>query len=542
MKTQKLKPIIVYPISALFIAAIVLGLVSPEAFLAAELAVVDFTMQWLGWLFGAVTLAMTFLTLYIGFSKKGEIILGGKDAKPLMSTSAWVAISLCGGIASGVVFWGIVEPLTHYAYPIPGLGLEPFTEGSAISAMGVTFYHWAIPYYAFYSICGIAVGYACYNMKLDYSVSSTLYPVFGKHVRGAVGKFTDIACLFAIAGGVSAVLGVISTQIASGIQFLFQVEATNAMRGIILLVVVLAFMISSYTGLDKGVRILSSVNTKIFLFFMAFVFLFGGTSFILSITWEGFGYMMDNFFTRATYLSTVDGEQWPEWWTVIYYAWAVGYGPMMGMFLGKIARGRTLKEFVNVNFFLPAAFGIAWFGIFGGAAMNIQMNSTEEQLAAGTDLWAQIGQFGTEASVFLFFDYFPLGNVFSFVFLLVAGLSVVTLCDSMSTTISAMSCDMSADVGAEPPKKLKLYWAVLMSSLAFVNILTASTTGEISGIDATKQLVIATTGPLLIICAFQTFSVYKMMAKNEIYNIVECPETAVYDPEMVNLDQDISAQ
>lgn len=539
MGNQKIKPIIVYPISALFIAAIILGLVNPEAFLASEMAVVAFTMDWLGWLFGVVTIAMLFLCLYIFFSSKGDIILGGKEAKPLMSKRAWVSISLCGGIASGVVFWGIVEPLTHYAYPIPGLGLEPFSQASAVSSMGVTFYHWAIPYYVFYTICGIAVGYACYNMKLDYSVSSTLYPIFGKHIRGGIGKFTDIACLFAIAGGVSAVLGVISTQIASGIQFLFGIEATNTMRGIILLVVVIAFMLSSYTGLDKGVRFLSGLNTRIFLFFLLFVFIFGGTSFILSITWEGVGYMLDNFFTRATYLSTIDGEQWPEWWTVIYYAWSVGYGPMMGMFLGKIARGRSLKEFVQINFFIPVVFAIAWFGIFGGAAMNIQINSTETQLATGTDLWSQIGQFGTEASVFLFFDYFPLGSIFSFVFLLVAGLSVVTLCDSMSTTISAMSCDMSNDVGAEPPKKLKIFWAVLMSSLAFVNILTASTSGEISGIDATKQLVIATTGPLLIICAFQTYSVYKMMKHNDTYNIVECPETAKYDPEFANLDQDL---
>ncbi len=533
-RTQKMKPVIIYPAAALFLAAIVLGLVSPEGFYNAETAIVGFTMKWLGWLFGVVTLAMLVLCLYIGFSKKGDIILGGKDAKPILSKWAWTVIALCGGIASGVVFWGIAEPLSHLANPVPWMGLEPFTEEAAIAGLGVTMFHWAIPYYVFYTICGIAVGYACYNMKLEYTVSSTLYPVFGKRVRGVGGNIIDLICLFGIAGGVSAVLGVIATQLAAGLNYLFGIPATNMTRAIILIAVVVLFMVSSYTGIAKGVRILSDLNAKIFGFFMVFVFLFGGTSFILSMTWEGFGFAMDNFFTNATYLSSVDGELWPQWWTVIYYAWSVGYGPMMGMFLGKIARGRSLREFVTVNFAVPAAFNFLWFGVFGSAAYNLQLKK-------GVDLWAGIQELGAEASVFIFFEHFPLGFVFSFVFILVAGLSVVTLCDSMTTTISAMSCDMSEDVGAEPPNKLKIFWALVMSSLAFINIVSASTTGEISGIDATKQLVIATTGPLLILCAFQTYSVYKMMKYNEKYNIAECPETAEYDPEMVNLDQDIGA-
>lgn len=530
-KSQKLKPIIIIPTSGLFLAAIILGLISPEKFLYVETLIVKFTMDWLAWLFGLVTMAMLGLCLYIGFSKKGEIILGGAEAKPLLSKWNWVAVTLCGGIGSGVVFWGVTEPLTHFASPIPNTGAAPFSELAAISSLGTVFYNWAIPYYVFYTICGIAVGYVCYNMKLDYTVSSTLYPVFGRKIKGLGGNIVDLVCLFGIAGGVSAVLGVISMQIASGLEVLSGLQATNIIRALILVLVVLAFMLSSYSGVARGIKSLSDLNAKIFLFFLAFVFLFGGTKFIISITWESLGYTLDNFFKTATYLSTINKNKWPQWWTVIYYSWAVGYGPMMGMFLGKIARGRSLREFVVVNLAIPAAFSVVWFGIFGGAAIKLELE--------GAGLWKEISARGAESSVFVFFKYFPLGSIFSLIFLLVAGLSVVTMCNSMTTTISSMTCEMGDDVGAEPPNKLKIFWALVMSLLAFINILSASTTGEISGIDATKQLVMATTGPLLILCLFQTYSVYKMMKNDTTYNIVEHPETASFEEDMLAKSMDI---
>lgn len=522
----QIRKVVFIPMVLIYLFVIILGIVSPEAFANAESAIVNFAGQWFGWLYDLVAIAMMAICIWILFSKKiGNIKIGGESAKPIMSKWSWFVISLCGGIATGIVFWGIAEPITHLMSPIPGFGYEAATAEGALYSLSTTYLHWGPALYAFYCVAGIGIGIAVYNMKLPYTVASSLYPVIGRRINGIAGDIVDLACLFGLAGGVSASLGVASMQLGSGIGILTSIQPSSLVWGIILLIIVGTFIFSSLTGIDKGVRFLSDKNAKIYIGLMIFVFLFGPTKYILNMTTEAMGFHITNYFTQATYLGTFDGDQWPIWWTINYWSFMIAYTPLIGMFLAKIAQGRTLKEFTLFNFLIPGVFGVLWFGIFGSSAIHLQMN--------GAGLWESIQTNGLESSVFAFFENFPLSKLLSVIFMITAFLSVVTLADSMTTTVSSLSIRSRDSASEEPPKKIKIFWGIVMSSLAFINIATAGKVGKVSGIDATKQLAIVSAFPLLFIVALMIYATVKGLVRYDKYNVVDNPEEAIVDKDLI---------
>lgn len=510
----------------LYVAIIVLGLVSPTGFATAEGAIVNFAASWFGWLYDLVAVAMMMICIWVMFSKKiGSIRIGGKDAKPVMSKWSWFVISLCGGIATGIVFWGIAEPITHFMSPVPGLGYEASTAEAALGSLSISYLHWGPALYAFYAVAGIGIGIAVYNLKLPYRVASVFYPILGEKAMGAIGTVVDILCLFGLAGGVSASLGVSAMQLGAGIGILTNITPTNMMWAIILMTIVITFIISSYTGIGKGVRFLSDKNAKIYMGLMAFVLLFGPSQYILNMTFEALGYHVRDYFVLSFNLQTFSGDMWPTWWTINYWSFMIAYTPLMGMFLAKVARGRTLKEFTLFNFLIPGIFGIVWFGIFGSASIFYEFN--------GAGIWDSMSTLGTESAVFAFFENFPLTNVLSTIFMITAFLSVVTLADSMTTTISSLSINAANSATVEPPAKIKIFWGLVMSLLAFINIVTASNVGAVSGINATKQLAIVSAFPLLFVMVAMIFSTIKMLLQYDRYDTIDHPENSIVKKELI---------
>lgn len=526
------RKIVFIPMVVIYLAVIIIGIVSPEAFVSGASSIVGFAAGSFGWLYDLVAIAMIVVCIWVLFSKKiGNIRIGGENAKPIMSKWSWFVISLCGGIATGIVFWGIAEPITHLMDPIPGFAYEAATSKAAMYSLSTTFLHWGPALYAFYCVAGIGIGIAVYNMKLPYTVSSSLYPIIGRRVTGLTGDIVDLFCLFGIAGGVSASLGVASMQMGSGIGTFTSITPSPTVWGIILFLIVITFIISSLTGIDKGVRILSDNNAKIYIGLMIFVFLVGPTKYILNMTTEAMGFHISNYFTQATYLGTFAGDQWPTWWTINYWSFMIAYTPLIGMFLAKIARGRTLKEFTIYNFLLPGMFGVLWFGIFGSTAIHLQMT--------GKGLWESIQAGGLESSVFAFFENFPLTIFLCIVFMITVFLSVVTLADSMTTTIASLSIKSKDSGTVEPPRKIKMFWGVMMSALAFINIATAGKVGTVSGIDATKQLAIVSAFPLLFIVALMILATVKGLVQYDKYNVVDNPEGAIVEKDLI-VDHDMS--
>ena len=506
----KLRMSIFIPMSIIFLSAIVLGLVAPKAFYDVENAIVQFSFEWFGWLFQLSGNVFLGICLWLAFGKFGDIRLGGRDAKPTMSFWNWFAISLCAGIATGILFWGIAEPITHFMKPPKPLGLEPGSEAAAMFSMTQTFIHWTYLPYGMYALAGIGIAYATYNMNQEYQVSSILYPVFGEKIHGAVGSVVDNICLFAMAGGVAAVLGVATTQIGAGLEYVFGIKSDKTLWVIIVGAIVLSYVVSSYTGMDKGIRWLSDKNSKLFIGMLVFFFIFGAPKFILPFGTQSLGHFIQNFFERTLYTSPVDGHAWPRWWPIYYWAIWLAYAPLVGMFLARISKGRTVKQFMLVNLGIPATFGLLWFSVFGGNAINLQMS--------GIDIAGVIADKGLEVSVFEFLKHYPLTTVMSVLFMVAVFVSVVTLADSMTTTVSALSTTAHNSAEVEPPTQVKFFWGGIMSSIAIINLL-AGQEGQISGIDATKQIATVAGFPTLFLMFLIAFCVIKMFLQREKYDV-----------------------
>lgn len=519
----KLRKSIFIPMAIIMVASIITGLIAPEAFFKGENAIVQFAFKDFGWLFQISGNIFLFICLYFMFSKYGDIKFGGKDAKPTLKYWDWFAISLCAGIATGILFWGIAEPITHFMSPPKELGLVPGTEDAAMFSMTTTYIHWTFIPYAMYSIAGLGIAYAIYNMKLPFQVSSTLYPIFGKRIKGAVGAIVDNICLFAMAGGVAAVLGVGTMQITSGLNLLAGIPKGKVTWIIVVATIVVLYLISSYSGLNRGIKWLSDKNSKIFLALMLFIFIVGPTTFILSLGTQSVGYFLQNFFVRTHYLSPITGSEWPRWWPIYYWAIWLAYAPLEGMFFALLCKGRTIKEFMLVNLILPSVFGLLWFSIFGGSAIHQQLN--------GSGLWDTIQKSGLEVSLFAFLKAYPLSKIISWVIIFTIIISIVTLCDSMTSTVSSLSTTAYDDPTQEAPGSVKIFWGIAMSSMAIINLLSAG--GKISGIDATKQIATVAGFPILFFMLLMAYCTVVMIVKGEKYDVAYYPESAKIDPEVM---------
>jgi len=506
VKSLNIRYSVFIPISVILIIAILAGIFVPEQFYQVENKIVEFAFLNFGWLFQISGNLFLVLCLYLMFSKYGKIRLGGPNAKPELSTWNWFSITLTAGIATGILFWGIAEPITHFMNPPEALGLEPGSEAAAMFSMSQTYIHWTFIPYAMYGLAGVGIAYAVYNVKLPFHVSSTLYPLT-KNRSNSYGAIVDNIAMFAMVGGVAAVLGVGTLQIASGLNAIAGVESTKGLWISIVAIIVITYIISSYTGLNKGIRWLADKNSKLFILMLLFVFIFGPTQFILSFGTQSFGHFLQNFFVQTHYLSPIDGSQWPRWWPIYYWAIWLAYAPLIGMFLAKISKGRTIREFMMMNLVVPAIFGFMWFTVFGGSTIHLELN--------GAGIWNSIQKSGMEISVFEFLNHFPLTTVMSIIFILAVYISIVTMADSMTSTFASLSTNLLEH--GEPKAKIKIYWGVMMSSIAIINLLSAG--GKISGIDATKQIATVAGFPILFFMLIMAATVMTMIIKREVYDV-----------------------
>ncbi|OZI11124.1 BCCT transporter [Bacillaceae bacterium SAS-127] len=519
MRSLNVRWSVFVPMSIILVLAIIVGVIAPEAFYEAENTIVQFAFERFGWLFQLASVLFLVICLYLMVSKYGNIKIGGPEAKPELSTWNWFAITLTAGIATGILFWGIAEPITHFMSPPEELGLKAGSEAAAMFSMTQTFIHWTYSPYAIYGLAGVGIAFAVYNAKLPYQVSSILYPLIGKRMNGAVGAVIDNICLFAMAGGVAAVLGVGTMQIATGLQIITGIPNGKMTWIIIVSMIVATYIISSYTGLHKGIRWLSDKNSKIFIAMVIFVFIFGPMSFILSFGTQSIGHYLDDFFVRSLYLSPIDGSEWPRWWPIYYWAIWLAYAPLMGMFLARISKGRTIKQFMLMNVVMPGTAGVIWFSVFGGAAINLQLN--------GAGIWESIQENGMEVSVFSFLEHYPLTTVMSLIFIFTVFISIVTMADSMTSTVSSLTINSSNNEMTEAPGRIKIYWGIVMSSVAIINLLSAG--GKISGIDATKQIATIAGFPILFFMLILAYATLKMIIKHEKYDVVSVNRQGTYD-------------
>jgi choline-glycine betaine transporter len=488
-----------WPPFLLLMAAIVLNFVAPDVvddgqkipgmFSKTMDGANDWILNQFGWLFSLCAFLAVVLCVVICFtgiwkSGFGNIRIGGRDAQPLMSMWNWFSITICTTIAIGILFWSTAEPIDHLMNPPLSAGVEAGSREAARFALSTMYLHWSFTPYALYCVASLMFAFSYYNMQQSFSLGSTLTPLVGKWSSGKGGYVIDAVCLYSLVAGMAAALGAGILMLNGGMHDLWGVPNRNAwVLGLIALAIVVTFVISSATGLMKGIRILSDINTKM-LICLAFVpLIFGPAAYIFTLGWEaGWDYVV-TFIPRNLTMTQTDAgatlilvpDEWAKGWTVFYWAVWMAWAPITACFLGRISYGRTVKEFMLVNFIFPSLFGIAWMTIFSGAALFYQMNGV-------ADLAGVIATRGHESVSFEVFKQFSFSNVIIGFYMFSAFVCFVTSSDS---NMSAMASISSTGISPENPegnKWLKIIWGISVGMVSWIMICFAG------GVDGVKML------------------------------------------------------
>ena len=335
-----LPPFVLLTIAAAY--SLVIGMRNETKAIAFLSHLFDMALDTFGWFYALAALLVCLLTLFLMFSRYGDIKFGGQDAQPEYSYWNWFAMTLCAGIAIGVVFWGAAEPVMQFMNPPKSLGIVPFSEEAARFSLAQIFLEWTLTPYAMYTVCGISCAYAFYNMKAPRTISSAFIPIFGERMKGFWGQILDAFIIFSLAGGIVTSLGEGVLQVASGLDSQFGVPSTRVSWGIISLLMIAIYTASSCAGIKRGMRFISDINGKLFFVFLGFVFIVGPTIFNINLGLEALANYIESFFSRHLFLAPISGDSFPRIWTLFFFAIWYAWAPVTGMFLARMAYGRTL--------------------------------------------------------------------------------------------------------------------------------------------------------------------------------------------------------
>ncbi|MCC5813264.1 MAG: BCCT family transporter, partial [Leptospira sp.] len=392
-----------------------------------------------GWLFILGINTFLVFSIYLGFSKYGSIRLGGSDAEPEFSKGAWFAMLFSAGMGIGLVFWGVAEPVTHYATP-------PFAKGytveSAQRAMNLSFLHWGFHAWGVYAIVALALAFFSFNKNLPLSIRSVFYPLLGDRIKGRIGDVIDILAVLATLFGLATSLGLGVKQINGGLAYLFDIPNNANVQVIIITIVTLIATISVFSGIGNGVRILSEWNMRFAALLLLFVFIVGPTLFILKGFVQNIGNYFNHFIEVSFWSEAYRDNGWQVGWTIFYWAWWVAWSPFVGMFIARISMGRTIREFIFGVLLVPTFLTFLWLTVFGGSAIYLDM---QDMAATGSHAFAEQIAGDLSTTLFVFLERFPFSFVGSIIGVLLVASFFVTSSDSGSLVIDSITAGGKTD-------------------------------------------------------------------------------------------------
>lgn len=446
-------------------------------------------------------LAMLLFVLFVAAvacSKYGKIRLGPDDSRPEYSTFSWFAMLFCAGMGVGLVFWGISEPVSHYISP--AAGIEPGSAEAADFAIKSCFMHWGIHPWAGYAVVGLTLAYFQFRKGRPGLMSSTLEGLIGeKRTKGWIGKTADILAAFASVAGIVTSLGLGVLQISSGLNTIFGLPDTMMVQIIIIIIVTILFMCSAISGIDRGVKHLSDFNVLLALLFMAGAVIVGPKLEMLNNLISGAGNYIGSFFEDSLSISAYGDTSWMKNWRVFYWAWWIAWAPFVGIFIARISKGRTIREFILGVVGAPTLASMVWFAIFGSMGLHL---GTEGVLSA--EELAQVAAV-PESGLFMVLGHYPFGTVLSVTVLILLCTFFITSADS-GTFVLAM---LSSDGAANPPFFKKVIWGLVQSGLA-VGLLLAG------GLKPLQTISIAAAFPFIFIMAGACISFVRALRQEKI--------------------------
>lgn len=483
--------------------AAILGIVNNEWLTAVTNEIFSWSLGSFGWLYQIIAMLTLILVALLTFTKIGNIRFGGKDAKSKYSFGSWFAMTLTGGIATGLITYGVNEVLIYYGNiygELDGYGIAPLSDEAAYFSMGRCFYNWTFIPYAMYALSGVIIAYMYFNRKTELSVAASLTPLFGDKVMNGFWKaLIDVLSVLAIALGLASSLGAGLALIGTGLSSAYEIAQGPIVWVALTAIITITFTVASVTGIDKGIKWLAGLTSKIFYVLLIVLFVLGPTLYILNMANVGLGYWLDRFWMWGFDPYTVGGEALVTWWTMYDWAIWIAYAPLMGIFFAIIAYGRTIRQFLVINWILPSTFGFVWFSVWGGTALKWQISGK-------ADIIATIQEQGAVAGIWEFLKHVPLGSIIIPVIIIALIAAFSTTADTMSTTIAAL-CTKGARHDEEPAIWQKIVWGVSIGVIACVMVAFG---GGAQGVDGVKYLAACGGFVVLIIFIFQVASAIKL--------------------------------
>ncbi|WP_182523414.1 BCCT family transporter [Nocardioides dongkuii] len=440
------------------------------------------TMANTGWLFVLTSSGFVVFVLWLALSRYGAITLGRDGEEPEFRTVSWVAMMFSAGMGIGLMFYGVSEPISHFVTPPPGTGAAGDPE-AVQDAMATTLFHWTLHPWAIYAVVGLAIAYGVYRKGRVQLISAAFEPLIGRHAHGPWGKLIDILAIFATLFGSAASLGLGALQISSGLEIVAGIgEVGNALLVGVIALLTAAFVASAVSGVAKGIQWLSNTNMVLAVALAAFVFVAGPTVFILDLLPTSLGSFVADLPMMAARTGAAGDETnaWLQTWTVFYWAWWLSWTPFVGMFIARISRGRTIRQFVTGVLLVPSLVSLVWFCVFGGAAIKLQQTGTD---IAGAD--------GLESQLFTTLENYPLATVTSVVVMLLVAIFFVSGADAASIVMGTLS-----ERGSTAPRRATVvFWGVATGAVAAVMLLA----GGADALSGLQSLTIVAALPFVLV-------------------------------------------
>ncbi|XAS65592.1 BCCT family transporter [Pseudarthrobacter sp. So.54] len=472
-----------WPAASIILVFALFAILFPETATDMFSSIQSSVIKWFGWYYVAAIAVFVAFALWIGLSRYGDIKLGQDEDEPEFSVMSWFALLFAAGMGIGLVFFGVAEPLNHFASPRPGVEGTPIQI--AQQAMTQTFLHWGLHAWAIYVVVGVSIAYAVHRKGRPISIRWTLEPLLGtRRVAGGWGNLIDVVALVGTLFGVATSLGLGVLQISAGLEEANIMQATQMTQiGLILCIITLT-IVSLVSGVGKGMKWLSNTNLIIAGALLLFVLFTGPTLFLLREFVQAIGNYLQNvvgltFNTLA--FSGAEGEAWQAAWTTFYWGWWISWAPFVGIFIARISKGRTVRQFVAGVLLVPSTVGFLWFAVLGGTAIH-------REIFGGGGLVGPDGTVDTEGALFAMLGGLPGGTILTIGAILLIAIFFITSADSGALVMGMLST--GGDV--EPKNWIRIFWALSAAAVAIALLLA-------NGLEAIQTAAILTALPFSVV-------------------------------------------
>lgn len=496
-------------IIVLFLAVVILA---PDAFALITKQMNQWITDSFSWFYVLAVAIFLIVLIFIAVSDMGKIKLGPDHSQPAYSNGSWFAMLFTTGMGIGLMFFGIAEPVMHYVNPPTG---DPETVDAAQQAMRITFFHWGLHAWAIYAIVGLSLAYFAFRYDLPLKIRSGLYPIIGKRIYGPIGDAVDTFATIGTIFGIATTLGFGVTQINSGLNYLFGWESTITTQiALIVFVTALASM-SVILGLDKGIKRLSELNLVLAIILLVFVFLASSSLYIVQTTIQNAGQYISGLFGMTFNLYAYQPTGWIGGWTIMYWAWWISWSPFVGMFIARVSKGRSIREFILGVLFIPTGFTLIWMGFMGNAALFSILEQGKTGLIDAV-------QRDSSVALFEFLQYLPFSGVSSLLATVLVILFFVTSADS-----GALVTDYLTAKKENSPVWQRLFWTVIIALLSITLLI-------VGGLEALQSATMMSALPFTFIMLFLCWGLVKALkievTKMQALQVARITPRAVQNP------------